>query len=84
MATHGLAFLLSAIGVLQRRPAWYNHTLNAQGSVPRTILMRGIEGNGLCLDVPSGIAQPGNLVQLWECNGHTSQLWLFDEGAWKI
>ena len=97
MAALGLSLLLGAaagqtcsncsgrLPLAQHRPAWYNHThAHAQGSVPRTILMRGIDGNGLCLDVPSGIAQPGNLVQLWECNGHTSQLWLFDEGAWKI
>ena len=76
--------MLSVHGA-QSRPAWYNHTQAlGQGSVPRTILMRGVDGNGLCLDVPSGIAQPGNLVQLWECNGHSSQLWLFDEGAYKV
>ena len=36
-------------------------------------------------DVPGGGApNPGSLIDLWECNGHTNQLFYFDDGAYKI
>ena len=59
--------------------AW-NGTLLG-GSVPRTLSLAGHPG--LCLDAPVNVGA-SLLLQLWECNGHTNQLWLFDAGAWKI
>jgi hypothetical protein len=51
-------------------------------SVPRTIALRS--GPGLyCLDLPGGMGDDTR-VQVWECNGHTDQLWLFDAGSWEI
>ena len=64
---------------LRAKPAW-NGTLQG-GSVPRTLSLA--KHPGLCLDAPVNVAA-GSLLQLWECNGHTNQLWLFDAGAWKI
>ena len=58
-----------------------NRTALQGGSVPRTLSLRGHPG--LCLDAP-GNPGAGDLIQLWECNGHTNQLWLFDDGAYKI
>jgi len=38
----------------------------------------------LCLDVPGANAVNGNKLQIWECNGHASQLFYFDSGSYKI
>jgi hypothetical protein len=37
----------------------------------------------LCLDVPTGQAANHPIIQLWECNGHTNQLWLWGGPALK-
>ena len=57
------------------------HLQAMAGSVPRTLSLDAHPG--LCLDAPGNVGA-SELVQLWECNGHTNQLWLFDSGAWKI
>ena len=59
-------------------------SIQFSGEVPRTISVRNQNG-AYCLDNPGGGApNPGTLLDVWECNGHTNQLFLFDAGAWKI
>jgi hypothetical protein len=38
----------------------------------------------LCLDLYGGDTRNGSPLQLWECNGHQSQLWLFEAGKYAI
>jgi len=58
------------------------HSYVQGGSVPRTITLRN--NPTMCLDIPGGHDQPASLIELWECNGNTNQLWLFDAGRWAI
>jgi hypothetical protein len=54
------------------------------GSVPHTISLRAKDKGLLCIDVPGALAQKASSIDLWECNGHTNQLFLFDPGTWRI
>ena len=53
-------------------------------SVPRTLSLQG--SPTLCLDAQLTCKIPpcDTRLFLWECNGHASQQWLFDTGAYKI
>ena len=53
-------------------------------SVPRTISLQG--SPTLCLDAQLTCKIPpcDTRLFLWGCNGHASQQWLFDTGAYKI
>jgi len=35
-------------------------------------------GHPLCIDLPSGNPFDGTRLWLWDCNGHDSQIWVFD------
>lgn len=52
------------------------------GSVPKTFSLRS--NSLMCIDVPGGHAQKAGEIELWECNGHSGQLWIFDADAWQI
>lgn len=38
----------------------------------------------MCVDLRDESGDDGTGIQLWECNGHESQLWYFDEGSFQI
>jgi hypothetical protein len=41
------------------------------------------EPSGKCLDLRGGVAQNGQAIQLWDCNGHTNQNWFLSCDAPK-
>lgn len=71
LAQHGLA--LKAVGA--------NKTGEHDGWVFQITLS---SNNMLCVDLPGERDDNGTPIQIWECNGHESQLWFFDEGSNKI
>ena len=43
-----------------------------------------LAGTKKCLDLPGGSAKAGALLQLWDCNGHSNQNWVFAAGSYRI
>jgi hypothetical protein len=54
----------------------------AQNAVPLNIKIQS--NSMLCLDLYGGDSRNGSPLQIWECNGHQSQLWLFASGKFMI
>jgi hypothetical protein len=75
LAQHGLA--LQAVDVNKTN-------LNAAGHNGWVFQITLNSNKMLCMDLTGERDDNGTPIQLWECNGHESQLWFFDDGSYKI
>jgi len=53
----------------------------APGPLPWGDVIRPVNDGSFCLDLPGGDTTPGRSLWLWECNGLSTQVWNWVDGA---
>ncbi|ONI91554.1 GDSL family lipase [Saccharothrix sp. ALI-22-I] len=74
----------TATGYDKMAARWYSALRSVPGSIGDPTVPSGRQivgaGSGRCVDVPNGNTTNGTQVQLWDCNGQSSQSWTYTSG----